>query len=115
MKKEIKNFEKYVGIILIILTVLSLIINALEYTNIIYNMSYDTTKLNDLVVSTPFTIILWIDNILIYIMSIFYIISSIQSKKDVIVKISFAIFSIATTIIVSTFIINFVASIFGIF
>ena len=35
MKKEIKNFEKIMEIMLIVLTIISLIINALEYTNMI--------------------------------------------------------------------------------
>ena len=115
MKKEIKNFEKIMEISLIILTIISLIINALEYTNMIYNNSYDTTNLNDLLVSTQFTIILWVDNILIYIVSIFYIMCAIESKNNCFIKISFTIFSIVTTIVVSNFIINFVARIFRVF
>ncbi len=115
MKKEIKNFEKIVGIVLIVLTMISLIINAFIYTNMIYDWTYDTTNLNNIVVSTPFNVIMWIDNILIYVFSLFYIMSAIESKKDVFVKISFSIFSIVTSIIASNFIINGVASIFGIF
>ena len=38
MKKEIKNFGKIVEIILIILTIVSLIITSLEYTNMVYNV-----------------------------------------------------------------------------
>lgn len=115
MKKEIKNFEKIMGIILIVLTTISLIINALEYTNLIYNWSYDTKELNSLLVSKPYNILLWLDNILIYICSIFYIISAIQSKKDVLIKISFSVFSILTTIVMSNLIINGIALLFGIF
>lgn len=115
MKKEIKNFGKWIEILLIILTFVSLIISALEYTNIIHNMSYDTTKLNDFVVSTPFSLILWIDNILLFLVSIFYIIDTIQQKKNIFLKLSFCLFSICTTMVISTFIINVIAKIFGIF
>ena len=115
MKKEIKNFGKWIEILLIILTFVSLIISALEYTNIIYNMTYDTTKLNDFVVSTPFSIILWVDNILLFLVSIFYIIDTIQQKKNTFLKLSFCLFSICTTMVMSTFIINGIAKLFGIF
>ena len=115
MRKEIKNFDKIVGVTLIILTVVSLMINSLQYTNIIYNMSYDTLKLNTLVTNDSFTILLWADNLLIYLFGLLYIISSIKSKKDVLLKISFSIFSILTTLVASTLIINGVASLFGIF
>lgn len=115
MKKEIKNFEKIVGIVLVILTIISLVMSALLYTNIIYSCSYDTTHLNGLLVSKPFDIVLWIDNILIYLFGLFYIISVVQSKKEVLIKVSFAIFSIMTTMVASTLIINGIASIFHIF
>lgn len=115
MKKEIKNFGKWIEILLIILTFVSLIISALEYTNRIYNMAYETTKLNDFVVSTPFNIILWVDNILLFLVSIFYIIDTIQQKKNIFLKLSFCLFSICTTMVMSTFIINGIAKLFGIF
>lgn len=115
MKKEIKNFEKIVGIVLVILTIISLVMSALLYTNIIYSCSYDTTHLNGLLVSKPFDIVLWIDNILIYLFGLFYIISVVQSKKEVLIKVSFAIFSIMTTMVASTLIINGIACIFHIF
>lgn len=115
MKKEIKNFGKWIEILLIILTFVSLIISALEYTNRIYNIAYETTKLNDFVVSTPFNIILWVDNILLFLVSIFYIIDTIQQKKNIFLKLSFCLFSICTTMVMSTFIINGIAKLFGIF
>ena len=115
MRKEIKNFDKIVGIVLIVLTVISLVINALIFTNTIYNCTYDTTNLNNLVISTPFNVIMWIDNILIYLFGLFYILSAIDTKKEMLLKISFSIFSIVTTIIVFSFVINFVATIFGVF
>ncbi len=115
MKKEIKNFEKIIGIVLIILTAISLIINTLQFTNQIYSWNYNTERLNNLLISNPFGILLWFDNILIYICSILYIVSAIKSKKDILIKISFSLFSILTTIVVTTLLINVVASIFGIF
>lgn len=115
MKKEIKNFGKIVEIILIILTIVSLIITSLEYTNMVYNATYDTNGLNALLISTPFTIILWSNNILIYLISIFYIIDTIRYQDNKLLRLSFCIFSILTTIVVQTFIINFIASLFGIF
>lgn len=115
MKKEIKNFGKIVEIILIILTFISLIINTLEFTNIIYNWTYDTETLNSLLISTPFSILLWIDNILIYLVSLFYIIDTIEQKKNMLLKLSFCLFSICTTMVVSISIINLVANLFGIF
>lgn len=113
--KEIKHFEKIIEIILIILTVFSFIINTLTFTNALYNHSYDTGYLNSFVTSQSFYILLLLDNFLIYLVSIFYLVSAIQSKKDVLIKISFTILSIVTTITVATLIINFVASIFGVF
>ena len=115
MKKEIKNFGKIVEIILIILTIVSLIITSLEYTNMVYNATYDTNVLNALLISTPFTIISWSNNILIYLISIFYIIDTIRYQDNKLLRLSFCIFSILTTIVVQTFIINFIASLFGIF
>lgn len=115
MKKEIKRFDQIVKITLIVLTIISLIINALQFTNMIYNTSYDTTKLNTLLISTPFNILLWTDNLLIYLFGILYIISTIETKKDMLLKICFSLFSILTTIVVTTLIINFIATIFGIF
>lgn len=115
MKRKVKTFKNGIEILLVILTFLSLIMSTLEYTNMIYNVSYDTTKLNDFVVSTPFSIVLWIDNILIILLSIFCVIDTIRQKKNVLLKISFCVISICSTMVVSTFIINAVAKLFGIF
>lgn len=115
MKREIKNFNQMVGIILVVLTGISLVINALLFTNMIYNCSYDTMGLNELLVSTPFNILLWVDNILIFVIVLFYIISSIEEKKNAFIKISFAAFSVLTTIVVQSFAINWVAELFGVF
>ncbi|MBP3920649.1 MAG: hypothetical protein J6D28_03690 [Bacilli bacterium] len=115
MNREIKNFGKIVEVILIILTFVSLVINALEFTNIIYSNSYDTYSLNSLLISKPYNVLLWVDNILIYLVSIFYVVDTIDEKKNMFLRFAFCLFSILTTIVVSTFIINFIASIFGIF
>lgn len=115
MKKEIKNFGKYIEIGLVILTFISLVINLLVYTNMIYSCSYDTINLNNLLISKSFNVLLWCDNILIYLVSLFYIIDTIQQKKNVFLKISFCLFSICTTMIVSSLIINVIAELFGIF
>lgn len=114
MKKEIKNFGKWVEIILIVLTAISLIICALEYTNIIYSDSFDTMVLNNILISKPFTIILWANNISIILVSIFYIIDTIEQKKNLFLKLSFCLFCICTTMLVSCLIINGIAKIFGI-
>lgn len=114
MKKEIKNFGKWVEIILIVLTAISLVICALEYTNIIYSDSFDTMTLNNMLISKPFTVILWVNNISIILVSIFYIIDTIEQKKNLFLKLSFCFFSICTTMIMSCFIINCVAKIFSI-
>lgn len=115
MNKEIKNFGKVIEICLIVLTFISLIINAFIFTNSIYNCTYDTLNLNSLVISNSFNILFWVDNILIFLLNIFYIIDTIQKKENLLLKLSFSLFSICTTIIVSNFIINFIAKIFKIF
>ncbi len=115
MKREIKNFNQIVGIVLTILTGISVIINVPLFTNMIYNCSYDTMRLNELLVSTPFNILLWVDNILIFVIALFYIISSIKEKKNSFIKISFAVFAVLTTIVVQSFAINWVAELFGVF
>lgn len=115
MKKEIKNFGKVLEVILIILTFISLIIDLLLITNNIYTHSYDTMSLNSVVVSVPFNILLWVTNISIYFISIFYIIDTIKEKKNVLLKLSFCLFSILTTIVVFNTIMNFVAELFNIF
>ena len=114
MKKEIKNFGKWVEIILIVLTAISLVICALEYTNIIYSDSFDTMTLNNMLISKPFTIILWVNNVLIILVSVFYIIDTIEQKRNLFLKLSFCFFSICTTMLVSCLIINGIAKMFGI-
>lgn len=115
MESKIKIWGKWIEVLLIILTFVSLVINALEYTNMVYNMSYDTVKLNEFVVSTPFSVVLWIDNILIILLSVFYAIDTIRQKKNRLLKISFCVFSVCSTMLISTFIINGIAKLFGVF
>ena len=118
MKKEIKNFGKYVEITLIVLTFVSLVLSSLAYTSMIYdsidNTIYHTAKLNSVITSTTFNILFWVDNLLIYFVSIFYVIDTIREKKNVLLKISFCLFSICTTIVASLLIINFIAKLFGV-
>ena len=83
MKKEIKNFGKILEVILIILTFVSLVIDLLIITNNIYTFRYDTMSLNSVVVAMPFNVLLWVTNISIYFISIFYIIDTIKEKKNV--------------------------------
>ena len=115
MKENKKEFGKYTEIILIVLTFVSLIISSLEYTNMIYNLSYNTTKLNDLLISTPFNIILWTDNVLVILVSIFYAVYTIRKRKNILLPLSICILSVCTTMIVSISIINLIAKIFNVF
>ncbi len=114
-KKKKFDIEKIVKNGLIIFTFISFIIVVLNFTYLIYNYSYDTTKINDFLLKYINGPLLWIDNILVYILAIFYIIIGIKSKKEVFLKVSFSIFSILTTMVVLTFIINFIAELFGLF
>lgn len=114
MNKELKNFGKYLEIGLIILTFISLVLDLLVFTNVIYSNSYDTLLLNNVVTSPLFNVLFWIDNILIYLVSIFYIFDTLKENKNVFLKLVFCLFSIFTTLIVSSFLINLVAKIFNI-
>ena len=38
--------------------------------------------------------VMWIDSILIYLFSLIYIVSAIQSKQEVVLKVSFSVFAI---------------------
>lgn len=110
MNREIKNFGKWVEVILVVLTAVSLVISPMVYANIIY----DSDALGSFVAIKAFNILMWVDNILIFFVSIFYIIDTIQQKKNVFLKLSFCIFSICTTMLASIFMINTIARIFGI-
>ena len=108
------NSEKIVRNTLIILTFISLIILFLNFTYAIYdNMNIE--KINNVLVNYVNTWLMWIDNILLYVFAIMYIVIGVKSKKEVLLKVSFSIFSILTSMITLTFIVNFIAEIFGMF
>ncbi len=116
LKKEVKNYERNVTIILVALTVISLIINVLVYTTGIYSDDtfYNTDAIRNVVNSGWFMTILWVDNIAIYVTNLFYFAGIIDSKRDMLVKISFGIFSILSTVLINVQIVNLIAGLFGI-
>ena len=117
LKKEVKNYERNVTIILVILTVISLIIDFLAYTGMVYNdeIIYNTTAIRSVINSGWFMTIVWVDNIAIYITNLFYFAGILDSKRDLVVKISFAIFSVLSTILINLQIVNLIADAFGMF
>lgn len=117
LKKEVKNYERNVTIILVFLTVISLIIDFLAYTGMVYNdeIIYNTTAIRSVINSGWFMTIVWVDNIAIYITNLFYFAGILDSKRDLIVKISFAIFSVLSTILINLQIVNLIADAFGMF
>ena len=117
LKKEVKNYERNVTIILVILTVISLIIDFLAYTGMVYNdeIIYNTTAIRSVINSGWFMTIVWTNNIAIYITNLFYFAGILDSKRDLIVKISFAIFSVLSTILINLQIVNLIADAFGMF
>ena len=117
LKKGVKNYERNVTIILVILTVISLIIDFLAYTGMVYNdeIIYNTTAIRSVINSGWFMTIVWVDNIAIYITNLFYFAGILDSKRDLIVKISFAIFSVLSTILINLQIVNLIADAFGMF
>lgn len=117
LKKEVKNYERNVTIILVFLTVISLIIDFLAYTGMVYNDAsfYNTTAIRSVINSGWFMTIVWTNNIAIYITNLFYFAGILDSKRDLIVKISFAIFSVLSTILINLQIVNLIADAFGMF
>ena len=115
LKKEVKNYERNVTIILAILTVISLIIDFLAYTGMVYNdeIIYNTIAIRSVINSGWFMTIVWTNNIAIYITNLFYFAGILDSKRDLIVKISFAIFSVLSTILINLQIVNLIADAFG--
>ena len=106
------NAEPIVRNILITLTFVSLFILFLNYTYAVYDNG-NIDAINNLLVNHINTWVMWIDNILLYIFAIIYIVVGIKSKKEVLLKVSFSIFSILTAMISLVFIVNFIAEIFG--
>mgnify|MGYP000065219540 FL=1 len=116
MKREIKHFDTIVGVTLIILTAISLIIDAIAITHGIYSDSlYHMEKLDAVIRSNLFQILFWVDNLLIYLFAFLNILSAIDTKKERLLKISFSIFSVLTTIVVITLSVDVVGNLFGIF
>ena len=115
LNKKMKfDKEKIVRNILIILTFVSIIITFLNYTYITYQ-DMNINKINNFLIHYVNGWLLWVDNILLYVFAIIYIVLGIKSKKEILLKVSFSIFSILTTVIASTLIINLIASLFGMF
>ena len=117
LKKELKNYEKIVTIILVILTVISIVIDFLAYTGMLYGDEtfYNVTAIRKVINSGWFMTLIWVDNIAIYITNLFYFAGILDSKRDMIVKIAFAVFSILSTILINLQIVNDIASLFGMF
>ena len=108
------NYEIVVRNTLIVLTFISLVIMFLNFTYAVYdNMNIDL--INNILVNYVNTWLMWVDNILLYIFAIIYIVLGIKSKKEITLKISFSIFSILTSMISLTIIVNFIAELFGMF
>lgn len=108
------DVEPIIRNILIVLTLISLIIVFLNFTYLIYD-DMNIESINNILVNYINTWLLWIDNILLYIFATIYVIVGIKSKKEVLLKVSFSVFSVLTSMISLTFIINFIAEMFGIF
>ena len=117
MKKEVKNIEQIVSIIFVVLTAVSLLINAIAFTGMVYNdLPFERIELiNNVVASSAFYYTMWISNILLFAIGFLYLVIAIKSKKEVFIKVSFVAVSVLTSIIMSILIINFVAELFGIF
>ncbi len=107
-----KNIEKIFKYGFIIFSFISLIITTLNLTYLTYQDARNIETINNLLVNYV-NKTFWIENIILYIFAIGYIIISIKSKKDVLFKVSFCIFSILSSMIILTLIINVLASIFG--
>lgn len=113
-KSENSKFdvEKIVRNGLIVLTLISLICSMFHFAYLFYQDN-NIENINNFLVKYDF--ILYIDNILLYIFALGYIFLGIKSKKEVLLKVSFSIFSIITTMFVLTLIVNVIAEMFGVF
>ena len=107
------NKEKMVRNILIVLTFISLIITFLNFTYLTYQ-DRNIDLINHFLVNYVNNLFVFIDNFLVIIFAIIYIVLGIKSKQEVTLKIFFSIFSLLTTMVVLTFIINFLAALFNI-
>ena len=117
LNKEVKNYERNVTIVLVVLTAISLIIDFIAYTGMVYSDGtlYNTDAIRVIMNSGLFMLLIWVDNIAIYITNLFYFAGIISSKRDMIVKIAFMIFSVLSTILLNLQIVNLIADLFGMF
>ena len=117
LNKEVKNYERNVTIVLVVLTAISLIIDFIAYTGMVYSDDaiYNIDTIRAIMNSGLFMFLIWVDNIAIYITNLFYFAGIIESKRDMIVKIAFMIFSVLSTILLNLQIVNLIADLFGIF
>lgn len=114
MEKKNDSKEIFVRNILIFLTFVSLIIMFLNITMGVYSEEGNFELLNDFLIKYINGPLVWIDNLLVYLFAIIYIVFAIKSKKEVTLKISFSVVAILTTMISVSFIMIFIAQIFGI-
>lgn len=115
MKKILNSdVEKFIKISLIILTFISIMITILNFTYLTY-IDQNIEKINNFLINYINGPLLWIDNILLFVFAFIYIICALESKKEIFLKISFSIIAVLTSMIPLSFIINALASIFGIF
>lgn len=107
-----KNIDSFIRNVLIVLVLINLIVLVLNFTNIMYS-DRSTESLQSLLnfVNGP---VLWIDGILLYMFSLLYIVAAIQSKQEIVLKISFSIFAILTNTMTIVFFVNLVAELFKI-
>ena len=108
-----RNIVKIVEIVLIVSSFVNLIINSIVFSHLISNDNalFDANGISKLITINPLSITILLDNILVFIFGIWYSIISVKSSKDVLIKLSFSIFSIITTTIVSLLFINFLINI----
>ena len=111
MKKEIKNFGKIMEVSLVFLTLISLVLTLFIFTNA-YHMG-EESMLNNLIASNLFLIAIYVENGLLYLVSLLYVIDTIEQKKNIFLRISFTLFSILTTAFCFGSLTNVVAKIFG--
>ena len=118
MKKD--TGETIVRNILIILTFISIVVISFYMTNEIYTCKSHVIDINiesirNFCNSTLFNIVLWVDNFLLYLFALIYLILGIKSKKEVTLKVSFSVFAMLTNMISIVGIIGLLENVFGIF
>lgn len=115
MKKILNSdVEKFIKISLIVLTFISIMITILNFTYLTY-IDQNIDNISNFLINYINGPLLWIDNILLFVFAIIYIVCALKSKKETSLKISFSIIAILTSMIPLSLIINALANIFGIF